>query len=35
VYFDSNKAKKELGWLPRVPIEEGLIRTFEWYAAER
>jgi predicted dehydrogenase/nucleoside-diphosphate-sugar epimerase len=33
-YFDSSKAKKELGWLPRVPIEEGLTRTFEWYAAE-
>jgi nucleoside-diphosphate-sugar epimerase len=29
--FDASKAKKELGWRPKVSLEEGLKRTFEWY----
>ena len=29
---DSNKAKDLLDWEPRVPLEEGLLRTREWMA---
>lgn len=25
------KAERELGWAPRVPVEEGLARTVEWF----
>lgn len=32
--FNINKAKRELGYRPAVPIEEGLRRTAEWYRAE-
>ncbi len=28
---DITKAKKELGWEPRVGLEEGLKRTIEWF----
>jgi len=28
---DINKAKKELGWGPKVDIEKGLVRTIEWF----
>jgi len=28
---DISKAKKLLGWTPKVTLEEGLKRTFEWY----
>jgi nucleoside-diphosphate-sugar epimerase/predicted dehydrogenase len=34
VRFDNTKAKSELGWNPKVPIEEGLTRTFKWYASQ-
>lgn len=34
VHFDSTKAKNELKWTPTVSIEEGLNRTFEWYASQ-
>lgn len=30
---DSAKARRVLGWTPPVPLEEGLKRTAEWYAA--
>jgi dTDP-glucose 4,6-dehydratase len=33
--LDASKAAKELGWRPRVPFEEGLRRTVEWYRGER
>jgi GDP-L-fucose synthase len=31
VILDCEKAKKLLGWEPKVSIEEGLKRTVEWY----
>lgn len=31
VVFDNHRAKADLDWEPKVPIEEGLKRTFEWY----
>jgi len=34
VSFDNTKAKNELGWTPHICIEEGLTRTFKWYAAK-
>lgn len=30
-YFSSNKAIRELGYKPHVPIEEGVCRTVKWY----
>ena len=32
--FSIDKARTELGWEPRMPIEEGLKRTLEWLLAE-
>jgi nucleoside-diphosphate-sugar epimerase len=29
--FDISKAKKELGYNPKVPLKEGLNRTAQWY----
>ncbi|MDP3724890.1 MAG: NAD(P)-dependent oxidoreductase [Nanoarchaeota archaeon] len=29
--LDSSKAKQELGWEPRVSLEEGIQKTLEWY----
>jgi len=29
--FDCSLARNELGYMPRVSLEEGLQRTFEWY----
>jgi nucleoside-diphosphate-sugar epimerase len=34
VYYDTTKAKEELGWRPVVPVEEGMIRTFQWFAKQ-
>jgi len=31
---DITKAKKELGWEPKVSLEEGLKRTIEWFKKE-
>jgi predicted dehydrogenase/nucleoside-diphosphate-sugar epimerase len=28
----NDRAKKDLGWQPKVPLKEGLIKTFKWYA---
>ena len=28
---DISKAKRVLGWSPKVPVREGLVRTIEWY----
>jgi len=33
--FDISKAKRELGYVPRVPLDEGLRRTYDWYRDER
>jgi len=30
-YFDCSKAKRELGWKPQMPFEEGVARTVEWF----
>jgi nucleoside-diphosphate-sugar epimerase len=35
VRFDNAKAKQELAWTMRVPLEEGMRRMFEWYRSER
>jgi nucleoside-diphosphate-sugar epimerase len=29
--FDTSKARKQLNWHPRISLEEGLKRTFDWY----
>ena len=34
VLFDNTKAKSELRWSPQIPLEEGLTRTFKWYASQ-
>jgi len=30
---DNSRAKEVLGWEPRVPVEEGMQKTIEWYRA--
>jgi UDP-glucose 4-epimerase len=30
-YFDCAKAKKELGWTPTMPFEQGLAQVVAWY----
>jgi len=29
--LDSSRARRELGWAPRVPLADGLAQTVEWY----
>jgi UDP-glucose 4-epimerase len=31
ITLDATRARRVLGWEPRVPFEEGLRRTLEWY----
>ena len=31
----SDALKKDTGWTPRVPMEEGVRRAYEWYRAEK
>jgi len=33
--LDTARARAELGWRPRVPLEEGLNRTVDWYLQNR
>jgi len=33
--LDSGKIRSELGWEPRIPFEEGLAATVEWYRERR
>jgi nucleoside-diphosphate-sugar epimerase len=30
-YLDATRARKLLGWTPRVALDEGLARTIAWY----
>ena len=32
-FVDPDKAARELGWRPRVSLEDGLARSFAWFAA--
>ncbi|HET6453218.1 MAG TPA: SDR family NAD-dependent epimerase/dehydratase, partial [Armatimonadota bacterium] len=32
---DISKARKLLGWEPKVSLEEGLARTIEWFGQKR
>jgi dTDP-glucose 4,6-dehydratase len=32
---DNRKAKKLLGWEPKVSLDEGLNKTIEWFRAKR
>ncbi len=34
-YVDVSKAERLLGWQPRFPNSEALIRTYDWYLANR
>jgi CDP-paratose 2-epimerase len=34
-YADIRKAKQELGWEPRIGVEEGVQRLFEWVQENR
>ena len=31
IYLDASKIRKELGWEPRVPIDEGMRRTVDYF----
>lgn len=31
-YLDSTAMRDQLGWLPRVELDDGLARTYRWYA---
>ena len=31
VYLDASKAARELSWTPRVSLEDGLLRTVEYF----
>jgi dTDP-glucose 4,6-dehydratase len=33
-YTDCTKIKKELGWMPRISLDEGIDKTIEWYKNE-
>jgi UDP-glucose 4-epimerase len=35
VYLDANKAEQELGWAPRVELDEGMRRTVEYFRNAR
>lgn len=32
-WLDSQKARNQLGWVPAVPLGDGLVRTVDWYRA--
>jgi nucleoside-diphosphate-sugar epimerase len=33
--LDCNKAKNELGWKPKIELDEGIERTLKWYRETR
>ena len=33
--LDSSKLRRELGWAPEVPLEQGIAATVAWYGANR
>lgn len=35
IYLDASRAKRSLGWSPKVPFAEGLRRTVEWSRANK
>jgi len=35
IYLQADKARRELGWQPTVPLEEGLRRTVEYFRAQK
>jgi UDP-glucose 4-epimerase len=35
IYLDAGKARRELGWGPTVPLDEGLKRTVEYFGGQR
>jgi nucleoside-diphosphate-sugar epimerase len=34
-FVDVSRAERELGWQPRFSNREALIRTYDWYLANR
>jgi nucleoside-diphosphate-sugar epimerase len=32
--FDISKAKRDLGYQPKIDLDEGLRRAYEWYRSE-
>jgi CDP-paratose 2-epimerase len=34
-YADTTKAKRELGWKPRISLEEGIERLFHWVSENK
>jgi len=35
MYFDSSKARMELGWAPRFSNDEMIVDSYEWFRAHR
>ena len=33
IFLDNSNAEKVLGWSPRVELEEGIAKTYEWILA--
>ncbi len=33
IYLNADKARRELGWVPSIPLDEGLRRTVEYFQA--
>jgi len=34
MHADASRSRDELGWVPRISLEEGLRRTVDWYRNE-
>ena len=35
IYLDASRARRLLGWEPKIPFPEGLRRTVEWFRATK